>query len=95
MGSIDDFSRYSFPDDFVFGTSSSAYQVHALNFAASSAVIRTAEHCLQLLFIMIYSMKVKQTNMVEDQLYGTLSLRNMQVRTSLSLSIKLYFNDPR
>uniref|UniRef100_A0A6N2MJY6 Beta-glucosidase n=1 Tax=Salix viminalis TaxID=40686 RepID=A0A6N2MJY6_SALVM len=26
MGSIDDFSRYSFPDDFVFGTSSSAYQ---------------------------------------------------------------------
>ncbi|KAF9664890.1 hypothetical protein SADUNF_Sadunf16G0065000 [Salix dunnii] len=37
MGSIDDFSRYSFPDDFVFGTSSSAYQVHALNFAASGA----------------------------------------------------------
>ncbi|KAJ6749973.1 hypothetical protein OIU85_000584 [Salix viminalis] len=26
MGSVDDFSRYSFPDDFVFGTSSSAYQ---------------------------------------------------------------------
>uniref|UniRef100_A0A6N2MYE6 Beta-glucosidase n=1 Tax=Salix viminalis TaxID=40686 RepID=A0A6N2MYE6_SALVM len=26
MGNIDDFSRYSFPDDFVFGTSSSAYQ---------------------------------------------------------------------
>ncbi|KAJ6938041.1 beta-glucosidase 12-like [Populus alba x Populus x berolinensis] len=26
MGSIDDFIRYSFPDDFVFGTSSSAYQ---------------------------------------------------------------------
>ncbi|KAL9354870.1 hypothetical protein Peur_052840 [Populus x canadensis] len=26
MGSIDDFSRNSFPDDFVFGTSSSAYQ---------------------------------------------------------------------
>ncbi|KAB5519663.1 hypothetical protein DKX38_023982 [Salix brachista] len=63
MGSIDEFSCYSFPDDFVFGTSSSAYKVHALDFAASSAY------------------EGETNKMVEDQLYGTLSLRSIQVHT--------------
>ncbi|TXG73176.1 hypothetical protein EZV62_001755 [Acer yangbiense] len=77
-------NRSSFPPGFIFGTASSAYQ------ETLSVEVIIMMKSLFILWVLIFvdflSMKVQQMKVAEDQVYGILSLIDIQVPLSLSLS---------
>ena len=91
-------NRTSFPKGFIFGTASSAYQVTTEYFLYVNLyhsflqMSRDVKNMINIImctcmFFQISSMKVQQMKMVEDQVYGTLSLIDIQVSFLLSPTI--------
>jgi len=76
--SVNSLNRSNFPVNFLFGVASSSYQVLVLSNKAHFIVQKILFHFLFWLDG-VTSMKVQQMKGVEDQVYGTLLLTNIQV----------------
>ena len=99
------FNRTSFPKGFIFGTAAAAYQVTKSKFSLCCIIVFfffffqmswDVKHMINIImctcvFFQISSTKVQQKKMVEDQVYGTRTLIDIQVSSfSLSLSLQQY-----